>query len=63
MGLALLEKALDDIGRGILVREPQDHALATWEPALDPPPLFRPELPMIGGGWEGYTVRPGLRRY
>ena len=57
MGLRLVTKALDDIVAGRLVRIPQDHRIATWEPSLDPPPLFRPELPELGnGGWSGYEV-------
>lgn len=56
LGLRLLSKTLGDIGRGVLVRVPQDHRLATWEPALDQPPLFRPDLLQIGDAWAGYTV-------
>lgn len=58
MGIRLLGRVLDDIDRGVLVRVAQDEALATWEPAMDAPPLFRPELPELGdGGWQGLTVR------
>ena len=57
MGLRLIESVLDDILRGVLVRVPQDHALATWEPPMDSPPLFRPELPELGdGASRGYQV-------
>jgi methionyl-tRNA formyltransferase len=56
-GLRLMGKTLDDIASGTLVRIPQDHRLATWEPSFDAPPLFRPELPELGcGGWAGYRV-------
>jgi len=58
MGLRLLERVLSDLARGVVVRVPQDHTLATWEPALNPPPLRRPDLLMLGDGSElGYTVR------
>lgn len=57
MGLRLFERAITDIGRGVLVQVPQDHRLATWEPALNPPPLRRPDLLMLTDGREaGYTV-------
>lgn len=50
MGVRLLERALTDIARGVLVQVPQDDTLATWEPSLNPPPLRRPDLLMLGGG-------------
>jgi methionyl-tRNA formyltransferase len=57
LGLRLLERVLGDLGRGVLVRVPQDHALATWEPSFDRPPLPRPDLPLIGPGpLAGYQV-------
>ena len=57
MGLRLFEKVLSDIGRGILVQVPQDEDLATWEPALGQPPIYRPDLPMLGAGYiGGFTV-------
>lgn len=56
LGLGLLRRAITDIGNGVLVRVPQDQRLATWEPKLDAPPLFRPELLQIGAAWDGYTV-------
>ena len=62
LGVRLIAAVLDDIEAGVLVRQPQDCALATWEPALDAPPLFRPELLMLGGGYEGYVIRPEIRR-
>lgn len=58
MGMRLINDTLNDIRNGVLIREPQDHKLATWEPSMDAPPLFRPELPELGnGGWGGYQVR------
>jgi methionyl-tRNA formyltransferase len=57
MGVSLISKALDDLSRGSIVRIPQDHSLATWEPSWERPPLFRPDLPELGdGGWRGYRV-------
>ncbi len=50
LGLRLFEETLYDIERGRLVKIPQDAALATWEPALDPPSLGRPELPQLTDG-------------
>lgn len=57
MGLRLIERTLNDLARGVMVRIPQDDSLATWEPALDVPPLRRPDLPMLSDGRDaGYTV-------
>jgi methionyl-tRNA formyltransferase len=57
MGLGLIGRVLSDLGGGRLVSIPQDEALATWEPALQQPPLRRPDLPQIGPGTlEGMTV-------
>ena len=57
LGVRLFERVLADLSRGVLVAVPQDHSLATWEPALDQPPVRRPDLPMLGsGGLDGFTV-------
>lgn len=56
MGLRLLRRTIEDIERGVLVQVPQDTALATWEPAIEQPPLYRPDLLMIGGALNGYRV-------
>lgn len=50
MGLRLFARTLADLERGVLVKIPQDEALSTWEPSFDPPPLRRPDLPMLGDG-------------
>lgn len=50
LGLALINKVLTDIEAGKIVKIPQDEQVATFEPALNPPRLFRPELPQIGNG-------------
>ena len=48
LGLLLFEKVLRDLAAGTIVREQQDHSLATWEPALtNVPSLHRPELPLL----------------
>ena len=41
---------LTDVKRRVLVKVPQDPGLATWEPGLQQPPLFRPDLPELGDG-------------
>lgn len=43
LGLKLYEKVLADLEQGLIVREPQNHDLATWEPSWDRPPLKRPD--------------------
>jgi methionyl-tRNA formyltransferase len=48
MGLRLILRTLDDLSQGVVVAVPQDERLATWEPSLDQPPIFRPDLPRIG---------------
>ena len=57
MGLRLIADVIGQIKAGTLTRIPQDRRLATWEPAMDPPSLFRPELLELGrGGWDGFKV-------
>lgn len=56
LGVELLRKALRDIAGGLIVRVPQDHRLATWEPSLTQPPLYRPDLPQLGLMPDGYRV-------
>jgi hypothetical protein len=34
---------LSDLEQGIVVRQPQNHELATWEPSWERPPLKRPD--------------------
>jgi methionyl-tRNA formyltransferase len=55
MGVELMRRTLDDVANGVIVKVPQDHNLATWEPSLDPPSLYRPDLPQIGTV-PGFTV-------
>lgn len=56
MGLKLFAKVLSDLDRGVLVAIPQDNSIATWEPSIDRPPLYRPDLPMLGAAPEGFTI-------
>ncbi len=57
MGQRLFRQVLTDIPRGMLVQIPQDEKLATWEPSFNPPPLRRPDLPMLTDGREsGFRV-------
>lgn len=44
LGVKLLNHAVAELQRGIVRAQPQDEACATWEPALDQPPIHRPEL-------------------
>ena len=48
MGLRLILKTLSDLESGRIVSVPQERSCATWEPSLDQPPIFRPDLPQIG---------------
>ena len=43
---------MNDIAKGIIVQIPQDPAFATWEPGLNPPRLYRPDLLMLTDGRE-----------
>lgn len=56
LGLKLLRDVLEDLSNGIMVRAPQDRAVATWEPSIGRPPVFRPELPLLGS-IQGFEVR------
>ncbi|GLW25238.1 formyltransferase family protein [Microbispora triticiradicis] len=44
LGIRLVLRTLRDLERGVRIEVPQDEALATWEPAMDALPLFKPEL-------------------
>lgn len=54
MGVRLLSKVLADLDSGVMVEVPQEEWAATWEPSWERPPLFRPELPQIGSGINGF---------
>lgn len=49
LGVSLLVKAVERfIKDGYILGEPQDETISTFEPALNAPPLFRPDLIMLG---------------
>jgi len=50
IGVDLIIKALRLIDRGEFVKTPQDHSLATFEPAISDERLPRPDALMIGAG-------------
>ncbi|MEU3994106.1 formyltransferase family protein [Streptomyces platensis] len=61
LGIHLLRRVVHDLSCGRRVEVPQDESLSTWEPALDSPPLFKPELialpgsePIEGSKWALY---------
>lgn len=43
MGIRLLEKAIKDIRRGVIVKTPQDKNISTWEPSTDVKDIYRPD--------------------
>lgn len=47
MGLKLFEKALEDISNGIIVKEPQDASLSTFEPSMEVNDIYKPDLLML----------------
>lgn len=50
LGVAMLANAVGAFARyGFQPGEPQDEALATWEPSIGRPPVSRPDLEMICG--------------
>jgi methionyl-tRNA formyltransferase len=55
MGLKLFEQVLEDLKAGVIRRQPQDEAHATWEPSWSRAPLHRPELLLLGSAPEGFT--------
>lgn len=48
IGVKLITQTLSDLDKGKIIAIPQDEAIATWEPAMDCQPIFRPDLPQIG---------------
>ncbi len=54
LGLRLFRQALRELDLGVQIAIEQDHALATWEPAIDKVPrLYRPDLLRLGNA--GHT--------
>ncbi|OBX20945.1 MULTISPECIES: formyltransferase family protein [Bizionia] len=47
MGVRLIEAALIDISKGILIKNPQDPNVSTFEPNTDVKDVFKPDLLMI----------------
>lgn len=56
LGLTLLHRVVEDLAHGRRIEVPQDERMATWEPSMESPPLFKPELialPTAGSIVEG----------
>ncbi|MFG2720095.1 formyltransferase family protein [Streptomyces sp. NPDC048416] len=49
LGVRLLLKVVADLAQDRRIEVPQDENLATWEPAMDAKPLFKPELIALPG--------------
>lgn len=49
LGVRLLLRVIDDLANDVRIEVPQDEALATWEPAMDSAPLYKPELIALPG--------------
>ena len=47
MGLRLIEKALTDISKGIIIKNPQKKEYSTFEPNTDIKDVFKPDLLML----------------
>lgn len=47
MGVELMETALIDISRGIIIKQPQDNRFSTFEPNTDIKDIYKPDLLMI----------------
>lgn len=64
LGLFLIRQVLFNLEAGKIVKIPQNEVCATWEPALDPPRLFRPELPQLSHGKSDvqYQVEADFKR-
>jgi methionyl-tRNA formyltransferase len=56
IGVRLFERVLADLSVGRLVRIPQRPDCATWEPSFMQPPIYRPDLLMLGGAIEGFET-------
>lgn len=55
LGLRLIDRVMADLEGCRIVRVPQEAALATWEPSIGRPPVYRPELLQLGA-IEGHEV-------
>jgi methionyl-tRNA formyltransferase len=56
LGVRLFERVLADLSAGRIVRIRQRPDCATWEPSFTRPPIYRPDLLMLGGAIEGYET-------
>lgn len=56
LGLRLIEATLRDLEAGVIRRQKQDPAYATWEPSWGRAPLTRPDLIQLGVLPEGMRV-------
>ena len=48
MGIELLRGVLRELDGGVIREVPQDEECSTWEPSVERPPLWRPDLLQIG---------------
>ena len=49
LGVGLLLRVVADLKNGRWIQVPQDESRATWEPAMDAAPLYKPELLELPG--------------
>jgi len=47
MGLRLISKALKDISKGVIIKEPQDARFSTWEPDTKVNDIYRPDALLL----------------
>ncbi len=47
IGERLIEKAIIDISKGIIIKVPQDAALSTFEPSMEVKDVYKPDLLML----------------
>lgn len=63
LGVALLRKAVEGFrDHGFINGVPQDENLATWEPSIDRPPLFKPDLLQLPANTEDVKGERGSMR-
>lgn len=54
LGVRMLADVVGRFARdGFVMGQPQDESVATWEPAIDRPPAFRPDLILLGYDKQG----------
>ncbi len=47
IGVRLMNQALIDIGKGIIIKRPQDASISTFEPSTDVSDVYKPDLLML----------------